>query len=286
MQAFRFPYIKPSPMTSIDFTPPPRRLLRRLAAPSRFYFSPVFQGLENLPADRPFLLVGNHTLYGVWDFPLLLAEIYERRGIWVHGLGDHVHFQLPIWRDLVSWLGSIDGTRENCERYMRAGRPLLVFPGGGREVCKRKGELYQLVWKNRTGFAELAIKHGYDLIPFAEVGIEDSFTIVRDADDLRRHPLTRRLLDLPAMRRLTRDGDIIFPMAHGLGGTPLPRPQRLYFSIGKPISTASMDAGNAEQTWALREQTATAIRQQIAALREQQVAAQDISPLRRWLMQG
>jgi hypothetical protein len=35
---------------------------------------------------------------------------------------------------------------------------VLVYPGGGREVAKRKGEKYQLLWKERVGFARLAIE--------------------------------------------------------------------------------------------------------------------------------
>nr|HMS80226.1 hypothetical protein [Burkholderiaceae bacterium] len=35
---------------------------------------------------------------------------------------------------------------------MRAGESVLVFPGGGREVFKHKGERYHLIWKNRPGY--------------------------------------------------------------------------------------------------------------------------------------
>jgi 1-acyl-sn-glycerol-3-phosphate acyltransferase len=55
---------------------------------------------------------------------------------------------------------------------MRRGELVTVFPGGGREVNKRKNEQYKLVWKNRLGFARLAIQHGYPIVPFASVGAE------------------------------------------------------------------------------------------------------------------
>ena len=50
---------------------------------------------------------------------------------------------------------------------------MLVFPGSGREVTKRKGEAYKVIWKERTGFARMAIEHGYPITPFASVGPEE-----------------------------------------------------------------------------------------------------------------
>ena len=72
----------------------------------------------------------------------------------VRGLGDHNHFAVPVWRDLLTRLGVVRGTRENCGRLFAAGEAVLVFPGGGREVFKHKGEKYVLVWKERVGFAQ------------------------------------------------------------------------------------------------------------------------------------
>ena len=90
-------------------------------APWRALTSPRFFGMTHAPTDRPALYVGNHTIMGVLDVPLLAMELYERRGIFVRSLGDHLHFQLPLWRDLVSAFGVIEGTRENCRAAMQAG---------------------------------------------------------------------------------------------------------------------------------------------------------------------
>ena len=49
---------------------------------------------------------------------------------------------------------------------------------------RRKGEAYRLVWKQRTGFARLAIEHGYDIIPFGSVGPDEAFDILFDANDV------------------------------------------------------------------------------------------------------
>jgi 1-acyl-sn-glycerol-3-phosphate acyltransferase len=138
--------------------------------------------------------VGNHTIYGLFDAPLLFAKVYKETGLAVRSLGDKAHFQVPGWRDFLARLGTVNATRENTIALMRAGDPILVFPGGGREVMKRKGEAYRLIWKQRTGFVRLAVEYGYDIQPFASVGAEEVYDIVADANDFAASNLGRRLV--------------------------------------------------------------------------------------------
>ena len=57
----------------------------------------------------------------------------------MRSLGGHLHFRVPLWRDLLARFGTVDGRPENCEALMRAGESIVVFPGGAREVFKHKG---------------------------------------------------------------------------------------------------------------------------------------------------
>lgn len=205
---------------------------RVLLAPWRWLTAPKFSGLQYLPRDRPFLLAGNHSLLAVLDAPFLLTEIPHRLGITVRPLGDHLHFDIPLWRDLLLRFGVVEGTRENVRALMRRGETMLVFPGGAREVFKRRGEKYRLMWGGRTGFARLAIEHGYPIVPFAAVGAEDVFDILVDADDLRSGPLGF-LVD-----RLAYRPDTVPPVVRGIGPTVLPRPERFYFRFAPPVETA------------------------------------------------
>ena len=228
---------------------------RMLLAPWRFLTDPAFEGIEHVPRDRPFMLAGNHTLMGVLDAPLLVLGLHERTGIFVRSLGDHLHFQVPVWRDLLARFGVVDGTPEQTRALMAAGESILVFPGGGREVAKRKGEQYTLIWGRRLGFARLAIEYGYPIVPVAAVGADDVYDILFDADELLASPFG------PLLERLAPRRDVIFPVVRGLGPTAVPRPERFYFRFATPVETAALAGRHGDEAacLAVRDQVRAAI---------------------------
>ena len=81
-----------------------RRMLAVLA-PMRRWVDPKVSGLENLPSDRGCLIVGNHSLYGVYDL-LIATELYRRTGVIARGLFDHDHLRIPVWRDALRAIGT------------------------------------------------------------------------------------------------------------------------------------------------------------------------------------
>lgn len=255
-----------------------RRAIRLLVEPPRRVLSPLFRGLENVPAARPLLFVGNHTLYGVLDIAFFWAELYEKKGLFLRGLADHAHFRVPGWRDLLTSLGAVDGTRDNCGRLLRDGAAVLVFPGGAREVAKRKGERYALLWKDRLGFVRMAAEHDATIVPFAAVGVEHALDVIVDADDVMRSPLGGLL------RRAGVREEAIMPLATGVGPTPLPRPERLYFQLQPPIPTRRFAGlhGDDDAMRRLRDEVRLAVRaglDELLAVR----AADPQRPLRRRL---
>lgn len=221
----------------LDFTQPSVQTISRAMALQKAWFSPQFVGLENIDPARPALYVGNHTLFGGLDAPLMVSGLYEQTGVYLRSLADRAHFYVPGWRDVLVKFGSVVGTRENCAALMRSGQSILVYPGGSREVMKNKGESYRLLWKDRTGFAAMAMEHGYDIIPFAAIGAEEAFSIHYDANDFRASRLGQALTQTGLMGKYLRNGDAFNPLVTGVGKTLLPRPEKQYFSFGKPIAT-------------------------------------------------
>ena len=273
-------------LESLDFDPSLIEELDRLIQPIKRLLSPVSLGAEVIPREGPVLLTGNHTIFGVVDIPMLALEIFEKTGRAVRGLGDHNHFAMPVWRDVLQAVGTVRGTRDNCARLFEAGEAVLVFPGGGREVMKHKDEKYKLIWKERIGFARLAIEHQVPIVPFASVGVEDMFEIVVDAEDILRS----RAGDLLRALGITeqpwfRHGEIIPPIARGKGLGPLPRLERQYFLFGQPIDTTRY-AGRHEDRdacMALRTEVQAAIEGEIAQLVEVRRADPERYPIQRLL---
>ena len=236
---------------------------KTLLAPWRLLTGPKFYGLDDIPTDGPVMFAGNHTLEGMLDLPLMVLGLWEERGILAHGLADHFHFRVPGWREFLSSFGAVDGSRDNCRALMGAGESILVYPGGAREVFKRKGEKYRLIWKQRTGFARLAIEHGYPIVPFAAVGAEECYDIVLDAGDLLAMPIIGDIL-----KRYVPRVEVMPPLVKGAGLSPLPRPERLYFGFGPPIDTHPYKgrADDPEALMELREQVRHAVAEGIERL--------------------
>lgn len=253
-------------------TPEPRALsaARAALAPWRFMTSPTFLGAARVPRDRPVMFVGNHTLMGVLDTPLLMLGIVEHTGHYPRSLADHFHFRVPLWRSLLAHFGAVPGSREACRALMRERASLLVFPGGGREVMKRRDEQYTLLWGDRSGFARLSREAGYTIVPVASVGAEECYRILIDQGDIAGTALGRRLI-ARAPRR-----DVAFPtLVYGLGGSPLPIPQRFYFSFGEPIESEPYRAWGDERAaiTALRDRVKTALAAEIAELLRRRASA-------------
>lgn len=237
-----------------EFTPPSKDFVRNLTALARFYFNPEFHGLEHLDKEKPALYVTNHSVLGALDGTLWAAEMYLQKDIFVRSLVDDMHYLMPGWREVSSKIGFVRGRRENCASMMQHGEHIMVYPGGGRESFKRKGEQYQLTWKERTGFARMAIEHGYDIITVAQVGQEEAFDIVLDGDELMETSFGRWLQEEGIATKYLKDGESMPPLVRGVGPTFLPRPERQFYAFGQRISTKEYEGQTDEDTlWALRE---------------------------------
>jgi 1-acyl-sn-glycerol-3-phosphate acyltransferase len=223
----------------LDFDPPSQDFARNFIAPFKQYFEPEFFGIDEVDTSRPAMYVSNHSVVGILDAYPFAIELYLRKGIVLRTLADSNHFKIPVWRDfLAKRIGVLEASRKNCAAIMERKESLVVFPGGTREVCKKKGEEYELKWHDRNGFVIMAMQHGYDIIPVAAVGAEEAFTITKDADDILHHTIAGWVLKRTGLAdKLFKGGELLPPLVKGVGNTIIPKPVKLYFSFGKRIST-------------------------------------------------
>lgn len=229
---------------------------------------PMFLGEEQIPAERPLLFVGNHTLAGIVDVPQLFFRLYREHGIFLRSLGEKAHWGIPVWRDLLTRFGAVDGNRENASALFEAGHSILVFPGGAREAFKTEDQRYQLLWGKRVGFARLALRHGVTIQPFATVGADDVWHVLADQREVLDSPLGT-VLRMAGFRE-----EIVPPLMRGQGPLGLPGVRRQYFRFLPPVTTRQHDGREDDDTaWEVRRQVEASITAGMQDLLE--VRAQD-----------
>lgn len=166
--------------------------------------------------------------------------------------------------DLVAAFGGVVGHPDTARELMRHNETVLVFPGGGREMPKFKGEEYQLKWEGRSGFARVAIESGYPIVPVGLVGSDDVYEPLFERDSA----LGR--LSQSIGERFAGRTDMAMPLVRGIGPTLIPRPQRMYLKFGMPISTTAPNGTTDHARWVETVKSATqqALEQILADLQE------------------
>lgn len=223
---------------------------------------PYVDGVEHLPADGRFLLVGNHTQFGSEIF--MISDTVRRTiGTRVRPLAERGFGRMRgLAGDLIAAYGAVVGAPETARELMRNDETILVFPGGGREIAKFRGEEYRLRWQGRAGFARLSVENGYPIVPAGLVGGDDVYRSLTTRDSAYgrfSEALGRRLNGRP---------DMAMPLLRGVGPTLIPRPQRMYLRFGSPIDT-SRPLGVTEPEWVeiVKGQTQRALEDILGELR-------------------
>jgi len=187
-------------------------------------------GLGNLPRDGRFLLVGNHTVFGLAEMVLIPYFVNRELGVRVRGLASSQIADVKgVARDVVEAAGAVLGHPDTCAELMRQGETLLVFPGGGRDMVKFKGENYQLQWERRSGFARLAVANNYPIVPVGLVGGDDVYHSLIERGSFWER--TSRGIG----ERVHGLSGVGTPLVRGAGPTLIPRPRRMYLRFAQPI---------------------------------------------------
>ena len=204
---------------------------------------PYVDGTENLPRDGRFILVGNHTQTGMAEAWLTCLSVRRITGTRVRPLTERGMGSMPgPIGDVLAACGGVVGTPENATKLMQNNETVLVFPGGGRELGKFKGEEYQLKWEGRAGFARVAIANDYPIVPVGHVGGDDIYHSVVERDSFLGR-LTEKV-----GQAITGKADMTMPLTRGIGPTLIPSPQRMYLRFGQPIDTRQ-PAGVTDDDW-------------------------------------
>lgn len=175
-------------------------------------------GIDRIPREGPALLTLNHGPVPI-DAALLGGALYQELGRLPRALTDHLVFRLPIVRELFMAVGAVDGRHDLADELLAQGNLVIVMPGGAPEAFKSTARAYELYWRDRIGFARLAIRQQVPVVPAACIGIDEMYTVPFDMFELGKRFLGVRSMPLP--------------LAWGMG--PLPRLVKLDHWIGEPL---------------------------------------------------
>ena len=174
-----------------------RTTLPALRALSKIYFRAEVRGLDNIPANGPVLLVGNHsggTL--IADTFVFAQAFYDHFGPLrrFHQLAHDLVFRLPGARASLSRYGTVPASPENMARALDRDAALLVYPGGDHETYRPTWESGKIDFAGRRGFAQLALEHGCPIVPVVAIGGQETALFLGQGRDIARRLRLDRLL--------------------------------------------------------------------------------------------
>ncbi len=208
----------------------------------RGWFRVRSEGLANIPAQGPVILVANHGGMLPFDGAMIWTDVVTRmRPTRIpRAVGDYFVPRLPLVSTVFQRSGAVGGSRGNAHRLLRAGELLLIFPEGTAGVGKPLRERYRLQrWS--VGHAEMAIRHRATVIPVSVVGPDDQAPLTLR---LPMHPFGVPYLPIP----------------------PFPLPVRYYIDYGAPIALhEAFEPGDADDT-AIVNEAARRVRDALQAM--------------------
>lgn len=217
------------------------------------YFRVEVHGIERVPAEGRVILVANHSGQLPFDAAMIGVALLTERDPprVIRALVERWVPTLPFYSTVMSRLGQVVGTPDNCRRLLAGGEPILVFPEGVRGLNKPWSERYRLQRFGR-GFMRLALESGAPIVPIGVVGAEEQSPALADLKPLAR------LLSMPA-----------FPLTATILPIPLPARHRLWF--GEPLrfegSPEAEDPEIDEKVERVRDAVAALLAQGLAARR-------------------
>jgi 1-acyl-sn-glycerol-3-phosphate acyltransferase len=194
----------------------------------RHYWRAEWRDVENVPAEGPALLVGNHSGTVPIDAVVMRFGLLEHHPAHRHVrlLAADLAFRMPVVGTTARKIGATLACDEDATRLLASGELVGVFPEGYKGVGKGYRNRYRLQRFGRGGFVEIALRTGAPIVPVAIVGSEEIYPMIANAKLLARiggfpyFPITP-----------------LFPWFGPLGLIPLP--SKWIVRFGAPIDTKS-----------------------------------------------
>jgi len=221
-----------------------RETLPRLWMLASLYFRAEVRGLENIPAEGPVLLVGNHSGGNSTPDTLVFTLAFST----YFGVERHFHqlaHNLVLTMPGIGWLrkyGTVAATPRNAERALDSGAALLVYPGGDYEVHRPSWQSATVDFGGRKGFIRLAKQKGVQIVPVVSVGGQETALFLSRGEGLAK------LLGIDRMFRLkVLPISLSLPWIVNVGDMlgHIPLPAKITTEVLPPIDVTDTDVDEA-----------------------------------------
>jgi 1-acyl-sn-glycerol-3-phosphate acyltransferase len=179
-----------------------REMLPLLWLIATFYFRAEVRDIGNVPAERPALLVGNHSggnvIVDTFVFSLAFSTYFgvERP---FHQLAHNLAIAWPLAGEMLRKSGTMSASHEHAERALAAGAPVLVYPGGDWETHRPSWEGDRIDFAGRKGFIRLALDAGVPIVPVVSIGGQETALFLSRGAGLARALRLDRLARLKVL---------------------------------------------------------------------------------------
>lgn len=191
----------------------------------RKYWRVQTLGLENVPADGPALVVGNHSGAIPLDAAMLMTAVDLEHPCkrLLRFLYDPFVARMPLMGDFYNRVGAVVASYDNARTLLQRGELVGIFPEGVQGVAKGVSRRYRLE-HFRTGFMRLSLELKVPIVPVAVVGAEETYPVIGKWTN----DTIVKLLNVPYVPVTP-----FFPLL-GMAGI-LPLPTRWCIHFGEPL---------------------------------------------------
>ena len=134
------------------------------------------QGLENLPQEGGCILLYYHGALPV-DYYYLVVTVLLMKERMVNSVVDKFLFSMPGLKIVMEAFSCTPGTVDTCAEELKQGKILGLAPGGVYEA-QFGDHQYQILWKERLGFARAALKANVPILPVFTENIREAFRVL------------------------------------------------------------------------------------------------------------
>ena len=199
------------------------------------YFRVEMYGLENIPEDRPVILIQNHSGMGIpWDAAMFIDYIfhsknYDRKWL-LRGFAEPWFFKVPFFNQWGPRFGMYPAKWDSFPNLLNNNELVLYYPEGVPGIGKGWHKRYQLQ-EFHTSFLKFAVKHKAQIVPTVCIGAELTHPLAVNWEWLAKK------IGLPFLPI----SPFLLTLIPFITNIPFSLPVKLVYYVGKPIDPSNLN---------------------------------------------